>query len=138
MLMHMQGDSRTMQERPVYDDVVAEVEDFLLARADAAIKAGVARDQIVLDPGIGFGKTLDHNLALLRATDRFASHGYPILVGASRKRFIAAIDPHKDDGNRLGGSIHAALYAAAKGAAYLRVHDVRETVQALKIQAALG
>lgn len=137
ILMHMLGEPRTMQDAPVYDDVVAEVTAFLLARAQAAIAAGVSRNTIVLDPGIGFGKTAAHNIELLRATDQLASHGFPVLIGASRKRFIAAFDRHDDDGNRLGGSIYAALHAAAKGAAIVRVHDVRETVQALALRAAL-
>lgn len=137
VVMHMQGEPRTMQAAPAYDDVVAEVEAFLLARAEAARTAGIAREKIALDPGIGFGKTLDHNLALLRSIDRLAGHGFPVLIGASRKRFIAAADDHDDDGNRLGGSIYAALHAAAKGAAILRVHDVRETVQALKLRSAV-
>ncbi|MEE2566402.1 dihydropteroate synthase [Hyphobacterium marinum] len=137
VLMHMQGEPRTMQAAPAYDDVVAEVEACLLSRADAAIAAGIAPEKIALDPGIGFGKTLDHNLALLRGTNRLASHGFPVLVGASRKRFIAAADPCQDDGNRLGGSIYAALYAAAQGAAIVRVHDVRETAQAIALRLAI-
>jgi dihydropteroate synthase len=137
VLMHMQGEPRTMQDDPRYDDVVAEVEAFLLARAGAAMAAGVARERIMLDPGLGFGKTTAHNLALLQATSRLASHGFPILVGASRKRFIAAVDPGgRDPGARLGGSIAAALRAADGGAAILRVHDVRETAQALAVWAA--
>jgi len=136
ILMHMRGEPRTMQDAPRYDDVVAEVSTYLHARAQAAVTAGVERENIMLDPGIGFGKTLDHNLQLLRSIPALTETGFPILIGASRKRFIAAIDPHNDD-NRLGGSIYAALYAAAKGAAIVRVHDVRETVQALKIAAAI-
>jgi dihydropteroate synthase len=134
VLMHMQGEPRTMQDDPRYDDVVAEVEAYLLSRAEAAMDAGVARERIVIDPGLGFGKTTAHNLALLHATPRLASHGFPVLVGASRKRFIAALDPAgKDPGARLGGSLAAALIAAQGGAAILRVHDVRETVQALAV-----
>jgi dihydropteroate synthase len=137
VLMHMQGEPRTMQHAPRYADVVGEVEAFLLARADAAQAVGVARDRIWLDPGIGFGKTLQHNLSLLAALPRLVAHGYPILLGASRKRFIAAIDRGQAD-ERLGGSIAAALAGAAGGAAAVRVHDVRETVQALKVAAALS
>ncbi|PWE16458.1 dihydropteroate synthase [Marinicauda salina] len=138
-LMHMQGEPRTMQADPRYDDVVAEVEAFLMERAAAAETAGIARDKIALDPGIGFGKTLAHNLALLAATDRLAAHDYPLLVGASRKRFIAAIDETATSADdRLGGSLAAALWAARAGASIIRVHDVRETVQALKVQAAIG
>ena len=138
VLMHMQGSPLTMQANPAYADVVAEVEAFLLARADAAMAAGVARSAIWLDPGVGFGKTLAHNLALLRALPRLASHGYPLLVGVSRKKSVQAIDPAATDPqDRLGGSLAFALRAAANGAAAVRVHDVRETVQALMVQAAL-
>lgn len=139
VLMHMKGEPRTMQDDPRYDDVVAEVEAFLLARAEAAMAAGVARDNIRLDPGIGFGKTVAHNLALLAALPRFVACGYPILLGASRKRFIASLDPlGKEADARLGGSLAAALAGAAAGVAAVRVHDVRETVQALTVQAAIG
>ena len=137
VLMHMQGEPRTMQNSPRYADVVGEVEAFLLARAEAAQAAGVARDRIWLDPGIGFGKTPAHNLSLLAALPRLTAHGYPILLGASRKRFIAAVDPSEADG-RLGGSIAAALAGAAAGVAAVRVHDVRETAQALKVAAAIA
>lgn len=137
-LMHMQGAPQTMQASPHYDDVVAQVEAFLLERAGAAITAGVSRDAIWLDPGIGFGKTLDHNLALMAALPRLASHGFPVLFGASRKRFIAALDADAPADRRLGGSIAAALHAGQAGAAMVRVHDVRETVQALTIQAAIA
>lgn len=136
-LMHMKGEPRTMQDAPAYDDVAAEVEAFLLARAEAAIGAGLSRSNIWIDPGIGFGKTLQHNLELLRSISMLAAHGFPVLVGASRKRFIAAIDEGSQAVNRLGGSLAVALHAAAKGAAILRVHDVRETVQALKVAGAI-
>jgi len=132
-LMHMRGEPRTMQDDPRYDDVVGEVEAWLLARAEAAMAAGVGRDRILLDPGLGFGKTTAHNLALLAATPRLASHGLPLLVGASRKRFIAALDPGAAADERLGGSLAAALRAAEGGAAVLRVHDVRQTRQALAV-----
>ena len=139
VLMHMKGEPRTMQDDPRYDDVVAEVEAFLLARAEAAMAAGVAREKIWLDPGIGFGKTVAHNLALLAALPRFVALGYPILLGASRKRFIATLDPlGRDADARLGGSLAAALIGATAGVAALRVHDVRETVQALAVQAAVA
>jgi len=139
VLMHMQGEPRTMQDAPVYADVVAEVTAWLKARADEALATGIAREKISLDPGIGFGKTLEHNLALLRGLDRIGALGFPVVLGVSRKRSIAAIDAtatSPDD--RLGGSLALALYGAEKGAAVLRVHDVRETVQALKVRAALG
>ncbi|WP_439632518.1 dihydropteroate synthase [Glycocaulis sp.] len=137
-LMHMQGAPQTMQADPVYGDVVAEVEAFLLARVEAAVQAGVSRENIWLDPGIGFGKTLTHNLALMAVLPRLAGHGFPLLFGASRKRFIAALDGDAPADQRLGGSLAAALHAARSKAGMIRVHDVRETVQALKIQAAIA
>ncbi|MCC5995984.1 MAG: dihydropteroate synthase [Oceanicaulis sp.] len=137
-LMHMRGGPRTMQDAPAYDDVVTDVARFLGQRAGAAMAAGVARERIVLDPGIGFGKTLAHNLALLAALEHFSGLGFAILAGASRKRFIAGVDPSAEQANdRIGGSLAAALHAARAGAAMVRVHDVRETVQALDVQAAI-
>lgn len=138
-LMHMQGEPRTMQSDPHYEDVVAEVTDWLTARAEAAIAAGVARERIWLDPGIGFGKTAAHNLALTAHLDRLVATGFPILYGASRKRTIQSVDPTASDpGDRLGGSLALALEAARAGASIIRVHDVRETVQALAVQAAVA
>lgn len=138
VLMHMQGEPRTMQADPRYDDVVTEVIDWLTARAAAAMAAGVARERIWLDPGIGFGKTAAHNLALTAGLERLVVAGFPVLYGASRKRMIEAIDPSATEaGDRLGGSLALALAAARYGAAIIRVHDVRETVQALAVQAAL-
>lgn len=138
VLMHMQGEPRTMQDAPVYNDVAAEVREFLRVRAEAAVAAGVARDRISLDPGIGFGKTLAHNLALLRALPDLADLGFPLVVGVSRKRSVAAIDPTAaDPQDRLGGSLAFALWCADHGADVIRVHDVRETVQALMVRAAL-
>jgi dihydropteroate synthase len=139
VLMHMQGEPRTMQAAPRYDDVVAEVAAFLAGRAEAAMAAGVARGRIWLDPGIGFGKTAAHSLALLRNLDRIVALGFPVLVGVSRKSAVARIarDKSRED-QRLGGSIAAALAAARAGAAMLRVHDVAETRQALAIAAAIG
>ena len=139
VLMHMQGEPRTMQAAPHYEDVVGEVSDFLLARAEAAIAAGVARDRILLDPGIGFGKALAHNLALLARLEIFTASGYRVLLGASRKRFIEMLDGRAAEASdRLGGSLAAALRAAEAGCAMVRVHDVRETVQALTVQAAIA
>jgi dihydropteroate synthase len=138
VLTHMRGEPRTMQQAPRYDDVVGEVGAFLGARAEAAVAAGVARERIWLDPGIGFGKTLAHNLALLANLDRIVSLGFPVLLGVSRKGFIRAIDTAAEaPGDRLGGSLAAALAGARAGVRAVRVHDVRETVQALKVQAAI-
>ena len=134
VLMHMLGEPRTMQEDPRYGDVLAEVTAFLAARAEAAMAAGVAREKISLDPGIGFGKTLEHNLALLRGLDRVVDLGFPVVLGVSRKRSIQAIDPSAlEPTDRLGGSLAFTLHGASKGAAVIRAHDVRETVQALKV-----
>lgn len=139
ILMHMQGEPRTMQAAPHYDDVVAEVADALAARAEAAMAAGVARGRIWLDPGIGFGKhTTQHNLPLLAHLDRIVALGFPVLLGASRKGFIGALDGGAPADARLGGSIAAALTGASAGVAAVRVHDVRETVQALTVQAAIA
>ncbi len=138
VLMHMQGEPSTMQAEPHYDDVVSEVADFLTERAELAIWAGVARDRIWLDPGIGFGKhKTRHNLPLLAGLDRIVALGFPVLLGASRKAFIGALDGGADADHRLGGSIAAALAGAAAGVAAVRVHDVAETVQALKVWAAI-
>jgi dihydropteroate synthase len=138
VLMHKRGEPRTMQADPRYDDVVREVGEYLLRRADAAMAAGVKREHIWLDPGIGFGKTMAHNLALLRRLDELVALGFPILYGASRKSTILRIDPTATDpDDRLGGSIAFALAAARAGVAAVRVHDVRETRQALAVQAAI-
>ena len=137
ILMHMSGTPRNMQKNPQYEDVVSEVCDFLTERADIAMAKGVPADCIWLDPGIGFGKSLDHNLALMHDLDEVIGLGYPVLFGASRKRFIAALDDGADETERLGGSLAAALRAAQAGVAMVRVHDVRMTVQALKVQAAI-
>jgi dihydropteroate synthase len=131
-LMHMHGEPPRMQLAPSYDDVVAEVLDFLLARAQACVAAGIAPSRIVLDPGFGFGKTLAHNLALLRALPDLAATGYPVMVGLSRKASLGQITGRGVD-ERLPASLAAALAAVARGAALVRVHDVRETVDALKV-----
>jgi dihydropteroate synthase len=138
VLMHMKGEPRTMQADPRYDDVVGEVRDYLAARAQAAMTAGVARERIWLDPGIGFGKTPAHNMALTARLDVLAALGFPVLYAASRKRTIQSIDATAVEAtDRLGGSIALALEGARRGARMIRVHDVRETVQALKVQAAV-
>jgi dihydropteroate synthase len=131
-LMHMQGEPRTMQGQPVYDDVVAEVREFLVARARACEVAGIARERIVVDPGFGFGKTVAHNLALLRALDVFKATGYAVLAGLSRKSTLGFITG-RDVSDRVAASVAAALFAVMRGAALVRVHDVRETVDALKV-----
>lgn len=131
-IMHRQGDPRTMQKAPQYSDVVAEVDAWLRQRAAAAVQAGIARERIVLDPGFGFGKTLEHNLALLRDLKVIASAGYPVLAGLSRKSMIGALTG-RPVGERMAGSIASALLAAQRGAAILRVHDVAATRDALKI-----
>jgi dihydropteroate synthase len=134
VLMHMRGEPGTMQHNPVYADVVGEVAAFLGARAETAMAAGVRREAIWLDPGIGFGKTLEHNLDLLAHLDRLKALGLRTVLGVSRKRFLRAIDPTATDAaDRLGGSLAAALTGAQAGMDALRVHDVRETVQALQV-----
>lgn len=140
VLMHMQGEPRTMQADPQYRDVVAEVRAFLAERAQAAMAAGVAREKIWLDPGIGFGKRLEHNLALLAHLEEIAGLGFPVLLGVSRKRFVAALDPAAGQASdaRLAGSLAAALAGVQAGAGALRVHDVVETVQALKVWDAIA
>jgi dihydropteroate synthase len=136
-LMHMPPDPKTMQAEAIYDDVVGAVFDHLEARIDAAQAAGVARDRIIADPGIGFGKTLQHNLSILRRLTSYHALGVPLLVGASRKRFIGTIGGAEDAKDRLGGSVAVALYAADRGAHILRVHDTYETRQALSLHLAL-
>ena len=131
-LMHMQGDPGFMQEAPRYDDVVAEVEAFLLERAAACVAAGISAEQILLDPGFGFGKTLDHNLELLRGLPRLAGHGYPVLAGLSRKAMLGQITGREVQ-HRVAGSITLAALAVQGGAAVVRVHDVAETRDALRV-----
>jgi dihydropteroate synthase len=138
VVMHMLGEPGTMQDEPHYTDVVSEVGEYLATRAGELEAMGVSRERICIDPGIGFGKTLEHNLDLLRGLPALADLGYPVLLGASRKRFIAAIADAPDPGNRCGGSVAAAVWGYLHGAAVLRVHDVVETVQALKITHALA
>ena len=134
--MHMQGVPATMQRDPQYADVVREVETFLASRARALEAAGVARERIALDPGFGFGKTLEHNKELFRALPRLAALGYPVVAGLSRKRTIGEITG-RALGDRLAGSVAAALLAVQNGAKLVRVHDVKETVDAINIYLAL-
>ncbi len=135
-LVHMQGEPQTMQRTPAYANVVAEVAAFLLRRAEACGDAGIAADRIVLDPGFGFGKTAAHNLDLLRELDSITRLGYPVLAGLSRKSVLGAVTG-RDAGERLAASIAGALAAAVRGARILRVHDVRETVDALAVWSAV-
>lgn len=137
-LMHAQGDPATMQNNPVYDDVLLDVYDFLNARIAQAEAAGIAREAIVVDPGIGFGKTQDHNLILLRNLSLFHALGCPILLGASRKRFIGTIGGGQDAKDRVAGSVAVALYAVSQGVQILRVHDTFATRQALALAAAIS
>jgi len=131
-LMHKQGTPQTMQQRPDYENVIAEVYEFLRERIAAAEAAGIARGRIVVDPGFGFGKTLAHNLDLLKNMQAFSGFGVPVLAGLSRKSMLGAITGRNVD-ERLSASVVAALIAAQRGASIVRVHDVRETVDALKI-----
>jgi len=138
VLMHMPGDPRTMQDEPRYGDVVEDVKAFLVARIDAAVAAGVAEERIWLDPGIGFGKTLEHNLELLRRLGELRELGRPLVVGTSRKSFIGKVDGSPVE-ERTGGTIASSVLAAAEGADVLRVHDVAEMAQALRVaEAVLG
>ena len=132
VVMHMQGTPATMQEEPRYADVVGEVAAFLRERATQLEAAGVARERIVLDPGFGFGKTLEHNRALFRGLPKIAALGYRVLAGVSRKRMIGEFTG-RDAPERAAGSVAAALLAVQNGASLVRVHDVRETVDALKV-----
>jgi dihydropteroate synthase len=136
VLMHMPGSPRTMQDNPSYDDVVDDVKAFLAARIEHAVDAGIAEEQLWLDPGIGFGKTLEHNLELLRRLGELQALGRPLVIGASRKSFIGKVDGSAVD-ERIGGSLASAVLAAAEGADVLRVHDVAETAQALAVTSAI-
>jgi len=137
VLMHMQGEPRAMQAAPDYDDVVGDVHRFLAERIFSAEMAGIARKHIVVDPGFGFGKTTAHNMALLAQFARFLELGVPVLAGLSRKRSIGELTGREVPGERVAGSVAAHLIAAQRGARILRVHDVGETVDALKIWAAV-
>jgi dihydropteroate synthase len=138
VVMHMLGEPGTMQANPRYDDVVREVGGYLLAQATVLEAAGVARDRIAIDPGFGFGKTLVHNLELLRRLPELVELGFPVLVGLSRKRFLGEITGVAEPSERLGGSIAAALWAVSHGAAVVRAHDVGATVQALAVASTLA
>ncbi|MBU1332888.1 MAG: dihydropteroate synthase [Gammaproteobacteria bacterium] len=135
-LMHMRGEPTTMQQDPQYADIVSEVESFLQARIEACVAAGIARERLVLDPGFGFAKTLDHNLRLFKHLEALHAFGLPLLVGVSRKSMIGKVLGH-EVGGRLYGSLGLAALAVAKGAQILRVHDVAETVDVVRMIAAV-
>lgn len=138
ILMHMQGEPGTMQNNPTYGDVVAEVRDGLLARAQVCREAGIAAKDIALDPGIGFGKTVAHNLALLAHLDSLTATGHPVVLGVSRKSYIARIDRDVPPGERVAGSVATALTAWDQGVRLFRVHDVAEHRQALAVYGAIA
>ena len=133
VLMHMLGEPKTMQKDPRYGDVVAEVRDFLTARAEYAISVGVSPQNIILDPGIGFGKTLEHNLALLNRLDEVVSLGFPVLLGASRKGFLGRITGVEEAEKRVSGTVATSIMAYERGATFFRVHDVAANREALKV-----
>ncbi|HYZ14567.1 MAG TPA: dihydropteroate synthase [Actinomycetota bacterium] len=137
VLMHMKGEPKTMQEAPTYDDVVGEVHEFLRERIEAAEFAGIDPERIAIDPGIGFGKDLGHNLELMRRVDAFIDLGRPLLVGPSRKRFIGAILDLPEN-QRVEGTIGAVAWMVARGAHGVRVHDVREVVRAVRVVDAIA
>ncbi|OHC83200.1 MAG: dihydropteroate synthase [Rhodospirillales bacterium RIFCSPLOWO2_12_FULL_67_15] len=133
ILMHMKGDPRTMQDDPRYDDVVAEVAAYLAERIEACVRAGIPRAKIAVDPGIGFGKTVTHNVALIANLGRLKELGCPVVLGVSRKSFIGKLSRNEPPQERLAGSLAAALAGIARGADIVRVHDVAETRQALAV-----
>jgi len=135
-LMHMQGEPRTMQQSPIYDDLINDIKEFLAARIDACLDAGIKREQILLDPGFGFGKTPEHNLSLIKHLDQFSDLGLPILAGVSRKSTIGYI-LNKEVDDRLYGSIALSAIALCNGASVIRTHDVAATMDAIKIYQAL-
>jgi dihydropteroate synthase len=135
-LMHMLGEPRTMQDDPRYDDVVADVKAFLEERLAFAVGKGIAEERILLDPGIGFGKTLEHNLELLRRLDEIASIGRPVVIGTSRKSFLGRLTGRADPAERLPGTIATCVIAYERGARVFRVHDVAPVVDALTVTAA--
>jgi dihydropteroate synthase len=137
VLMHMKGEPKTMQDAPTYDDVVGEVHEFLRERIEAAEFAGIDSARIAIDPGVGFGKELGHNLELMRRVDAFLDLGRPVLVGPSRKRFIGAILGLPED-QRVEGTIGAVTWMIARGAHVVRVHDVREVVRAVRVVDAIA
>ena len=137
VVMHMLGEPGTMQEEPTYTDVVAQVGSWLVRQAQLLEFAGVAHERIMIDPGIGFGKTVEHNLELLRRLPDLASLGYPVLVGASRKRFLGSITGETEPRRRVAESLAAAVWAVTHGASVVRVHDVSGTVRAVRVASAI-
>ena len=137
ILMHMLGEPKTMQQNPSYDEVVREVREFLAKRAEHAVASGVREENIILDPGIGFGKTLEHNLALLNHLDSIVGLGFPVLVGASRKSFIGRITGVQEARERLFGTVATTVLAYERGATLFRVHDVRANREALAVARAV-
>lgn len=135
-LMHAQGDPETMQQNPQYANVLLDVYDFLERKVDEAVAAGIPRENIIVDPGIGFGKTLEHNLILVKGLSLFHSLGCPVLLGVSRKRFIGTIGNAPEASDRAAGSVAVAMVGVSQGVQMLRVHDVRETAQALALHMA--
>ncbi|MBI2992651.1 MAG: dihydropteroate synthase [Gammaproteobacteria bacterium] len=133
VLMHMQGTPATMQDEPRYENVVEEIRDFLLRRVDAALAAGVARDRIIIDPGIGFGKSRRHNLVLMAHLPRFTDTGLPVLLGASRKRFMGSICAEQQSDELVGATCAATVLGVLAGVRILRVHDVKANRQAMQV-----
>src|SRR5829696_3858672 len=133
ILMHRQGEPKTMQKEPHYEDVVREVRDFLAERAEYAVAAGVRPENVILDPGIGFGKNLEHKLALLRTLDAVVDLGFPVLIGASRKTFIGRITGVQEARERVFGTVATTVLAYQQGATFCRVHDVRANREALAV-----
>jgi dihydropteroate synthase len=137
ILMHMQGEPKTMQSEPRYTDVVREVNDFLRSRVEHAVAAGVGKENVIVDPGIGFGKTVDHNLTLLRDLKSVVDLGFPVLVGASRKRFIGSITGLEEASARVFGTVASTVLAYERGATLFRVHDVGPNSEALAVAEAV-
>src|SRR5687768_8268041 len=137
ILMHMQGEPKTMQKDPHYKDVVREVRDFLAERAEYAVAAGVRPENIIVDPGVGFGKNLEHNLALLHNLDEIVDLGFPVLIGASRKSFIGRITGVQEARDRVSGTVATTVLAFEQGATFFRVHDVRANREALAVAEAV-
>ena len=133
IINHIQGSPKNMQIKPKYKDVLLDVYDFFEERINYARLNGIKHNQIIIDPGIGFGKNLKHNMKLINNISIFHSLGFPILIGLSRKKFIKDITGINDDGKRLGGTIGASLYAMMQGVQILRVHDVNEIIQSIKV-----